>query len=134
MISLANAFEPSSRAAAAHGPEARTPAASQRVGEPGDQRRLGPDDHEVDARVAPPRPASATGSPASASSALAPRARMPALPGAHSSSGCCGERASARTSACSRPPPADDEDPAWAPARAHSEAMKSSIGIAASDS
>src|ERR1039457_6428069 len=31
-------------------------------------------------------------------------AAMPALPGAHSSSGGCGERASARTIACSRPP------------------------------
>src|ERR1700677_3067756 len=29
---------------------------------------------------------------------------MPALPGAHSSSGCCGERFNARTIACSRPP------------------------------
>src|SRR5690242_21857169 len=29
---------------------------------------------------------------------------MPGLPGAHSSSGCCGDRFSARTIACSRPP------------------------------
>ncbi len=32
-------------------------------------------------------------------------AAIPALPGAHSTSGACGERASARTIACSRPPP-----------------------------
>ena len=47
--------------------------------------------------------ASATGSPGSASSSSV-SARMPALPGTQTSSGRCGERASARTTACSRPP------------------------------
>ena len=47
--------------------------------------------------------ASAAGSSAGASSGRASR-RMPALPGAHSTSGACGERSSVRTIACSRPP------------------------------
>ena len=55
---------------------------------------------------------------------------MPALPGAASSSGRCGLRSSARTSACSRPPAADDQ---YAH-RAYSAAMNSSTGIATSDS
>ena len=126
MISLANAFEPSSRAAAATGPKQRTPAAAQRVGEPGDERRLGPDDDEVDARRRAPRPASAAGSSAGASSGRASR-RMPALPGAHSTSGACGERSSVADERVLAPARADDEDPHTAP-------MKSSIGIAESDS
>jgi 2-oxoisovalerate dehydrogenase E1 component beta subunit len=44
-------------------------------------------------------PGSSTGAPSGAASR-----RMPALPGAHSTSGDCGERSSVRTSACSRPP------------------------------
>src|SRR6185436_2973426 len=56
--------------------------------------------------VTPSACAAAT-SPAPSSSATGSSrasAAMPALPGAHSSSGRCGERASARTIACSRPP------------------------------
>ena len=88
----------------AHRPEARHGGGPQRVGEPGHERRL---------RARPPRgrrpasiaaPVTESGSPTSASSASA-SARIPALPGTHSSSGRCGERASARISACSRPPP-----------------------------
>src|SRR5215210_6807110 len=74
MTSLANPLEPSSLAAAAVGPKARTPAST-----------------------------SASTTPASASTRRA-SAAMPALPGAQSTSGRWGERASARTSACSRPP------------------------------
>ena len=49
------------------------------------------------------RAASAAGSSAGASSGRASR-RIPALPGAQRTSGACGERSRARTSACSRPP------------------------------
>ena len=45
---LENALLPSSRAPSAPGPNVGTPARAQLVGEPGDQRRLGPDDDEVD--------------------------------------------------------------------------------------
>ena len=48
MISLANALEPSSRAAAPRGPEGGDAARGQEVDEAGDERRLGPDDDEVD--------------------------------------------------------------------------------------
>ena len=49
MTSLANAFEPSSRAAAPDGPKQAMPALPHGVGDPGDQRRLGTDDDEVGA-------------------------------------------------------------------------------------
>ena len=49
--SLAKAFDPSSSAAAALGPKAGTPGLLQRVDEPGDQRRLGPDHDQVDAAL-----------------------------------------------------------------------------------
>ena len=52
MISLAKALEPSSRDAAAAGPEAGDAGLGQRVGEAVDERRLGPDDHEVHRLVA----------------------------------------------------------------------------------
>ena len=52
MTSLANALEPSSRAAARVGPKAAMPRAASSVDEAGDERRLGPDDDEVDALVA----------------------------------------------------------------------------------
>ena len=47
MTSLAKALEPSIRAAAAVGPKPAMPAARTRVGDPGDQRDLGPDHHQV---------------------------------------------------------------------------------------
>ena len=127
---MANAFEPSSRAAAARGPKQRTPAAAQRVGEAGDQRRLGPDDDEVDAgragragerrrivggRVERPRLAPDAG--------VAGRAQhLRALRRAQ-------QRAHDRVLA---PAGADDEDPQRPDAQI--APMKSSIGIAASDS
>ena len=58
-------------------------------------------------------------------------AAIPALPGAQSSSGAWAERASARTIACSRPPPPTTRTFTAAPARrAQSEPAKSSAGIA----
>ena len=48
MISLANALEPSSRGDLARGPEGGDAACGQRVDQTGDERRLGPDDDEVD--------------------------------------------------------------------------------------
>ena len=48
MISLQNALEPSSCAAALVGPKQRMPAFAERVGEARHERRLGTDHHEVD--------------------------------------------------------------------------------------
>ena len=48
MSSFAWTFDPSTRAAAAVGPNAGIPALGERVDEAGDERRLGADDHEVD--------------------------------------------------------------------------------------
>jgi hypothetical protein len=54
---------------------------------------------------------------------------IPALPGAAITSGDCGLRSSARTSACSRPP--DPTTRTFFSARPlYSEAMKSSTGMA----
>ena len=52
MTSLANALEPSSRAASADGPKHGDPAARHGVGDARDQRRLGPDHDEPDAELA----------------------------------------------------------------------------------
>ena len=79
------------------------PAALERVDEPGDQRRLGADDDEVGRLVARGRDERAD--VARAASRQRASAAIPALPGAQTSSGARGERASARTIACSRPPP-----------------------------
>ena len=65
MTSLAKALLPSSRAAAAPGRSARMPGGAQRVAEPGHQRRLGPDHHQVDPEGAAAR---ATTPPVSSSS------------------------------------------------------------------
>ena len=51
MTSLANALDPSSRAASADGPKQAMPRGPHRVGDPRDQRPLGPDDDQVDAQV-----------------------------------------------------------------------------------
>ena len=126
MTSLANALEPSSRAAAADRAEAAHALGGERVGEPGDERRLGPDDHEVDRRLARPRGRVPRRRRRARRAAAASR-RMPALPGAHSSSGAWGERAQRADERVLAPAGADDEDPHTAP-------MKSSIGIAGSDS
>ena len=128
MTSLANAFEPSSRAAAALGPNAAMPARGELVGEPRDERRLGPDDDEIAARVlrgvdepvdvvdGDRRAAARRPRYRGCRARTAARARRRALQGAH-------ERVLA-------PARADDED-----LRRHVaqiEAMKSSIGIAGS--
>ncbi len=49
ITSLAKAFDPSSRAAAADGPEHRDPPLADDVGHPRHQRCLGPDHDQVDA-------------------------------------------------------------------------------------
>ena len=77
MISLANALEPSSRAAAASA-EAAHARRGERVGEPRDERRLGPDDDEVDAASRAARRAP-SGRPAPTSSG-ARRAGCPRCP------------------------------------------------------
>src|SRR3954471_13124584 len=102
MTSLAKIFEPSSRAASRTGPKQRTEAARSASTAPATSGASGP----TTTRSTPAStaaPASASGSPASASIGSA-SARIPALPGAQSSSGRCGERASARRIACSLPP------------------------------
>src|SRR5215208_6221208 len=86
IMSFAYALEPSSRAGSRAGPKHGTPATSSASASPATSGASGPT------------------TPMSTSNSVA-SARMPAFPGAHSSSGRCGDRASARTIACSRPPP-----------------------------
>ena len=62
MTSLAKALEPSIRAAAGGRPEADDPGGPHGVGDPGDQRHLGPDHDEVGLPAPSPRPATACGS------------------------------------------------------------------------
>src|SRR3954447_25633464 len=102
MTSFAKSLEPSSRAAARTGPKQPTEAARRASTAPATSGASGP----TTTRSTPAStaaPASASGSAASRSSGSG-SARIPALPGAHNNSGRWGERASARTSACSRPP------------------------------
>ena len=102
MTSLANALEPSSRAAAALGPNAAIPRAASSSARPATSGASGP----MTTRSQPSYCA-ASASPAMSSTAIGSRrasAPMPGLPGAQSSSGWEAERFSARTSACSRPP------------------------------
>ena len=99
---LANAFELSSRAAAAEGPKHGDAGLGHPVGEPGRERRLGADDDEVGARpaassVIPSRSVTAT------AWSVASRP-MPGFPGAACSSASRGDCASFHASACSRPP------------------------------
>ena len=68
------------------------------VHQPGHQRGLRSDDHEVDLSLA------RESDQVVVSQALDPSRAMPALPGAASNSGRRGLRPSVRTSACSRPP------------------------------
>src|SRR4051812_31345758 len=86
ITSLAYAFEPSRRAAAALGPKHGT---GQRSAKPSTSGASGP---------------TTTRSASSTSSGGASPA-IPALPGEQNTSGAWGERLSARTIACSRPPP-----------------------------
>ena len=108
MISLANAFEPSSRAGSRLGPNTGTPLHLELVDEPGHQRRLGPDDDEVDARLRRGG-RERDGSPTSASSSSRLRADAGVAGRADELGllGRAGERAHERVLA---PTGADDED------------------------
>ena len=102
--SFAKAFDPSSSAAAWVGPKAGMPAASSASTAPTTSAASGP----ITARSTWRALASATiasMSSAATSGNTSASAAMPALPGAQRISGCASERASARTIACSRPPP-----------------------------
>src|SRR4051812_18403968 len=102
MTSLANAFEPSRRAAAPVGPNAPRPRCRRPAPPPATSGASGP------TTVSPTSSRSASATMPSTSVAATAQQRaspaMPGLPGVHSSSGACGERRSARTIACSRPP------------------------------
>ena len=125
MISFANALEPSSRAAAARGPKQRTPAAASASASPATSGASGPDDDEVDGRGA-----RGGGERRRVVGRRVERARVAADAGVAGRAQDLGllrgaqERPDERVLAPAR---ADDEDPHTAP-------MKSSIGIAASDS
>ena len=101
------------------GPNAR--AALGAVDEPRDERRLGPDDDEVDRLAARERDEPGESSTRRRQRAAARDARVT---GRTQDTGSAGERASARTRACSRPP-----DPTTRTFTAQ-RAMKSSTGIA----
>ena len=125
MISLANAFEPSSRAAAATRAEAADAGGEQRVGEPVDERRLRPDDDEVDLRRA-----GRGGERVGIVRGRVERPRVAADAGVAGRAQDLGRLRRAQQRPDERvlaPAGADDEDPHTAP-------MKSSIGIAESDS
>ena len=117
---MAYAFEPSIRAAAFVGPKAAMPAAASSSTSPATSGASGPTTTRSTSRSR----ASATRS--SAATHSTPSRAIPAFPGAASSSGRRGLRASVRVSACSRPPAPDNQ---YARQRAE---MKSSTGIAES--
>ena len=129
MISLANAFEPSSRAAAALGPNAAIPRAASSSTSPATSGASGP----TTTRSQPSAAATSPAMSSTATSTSSASAAIPGLPGAHSSCGARGERASARTSACSRPPaPTTRTRIRPQTCTSYSEVMKSSIGNAGS--
>ena len=103
ITSLAKALEPSSRAAPRRGPEATHARAGQRVGEARDQRRLGADHHEVDRSVA--RRGHQAVDVLGADLEHARVAGDADVPRRAQDVRARGERARARTRACSRPPP-----------------------------
>ena len=128
---LAYAFEPSMRRPPRWA-ERRDAGLRQRVHETGHQRRLGADHHQVDARRAPrarsrprrrPRPAGTGRGPG-----RCPRCR--ARPAAPAAAGCAAARGRARARDRRRRP----RGPASRASPPQSAAMKSSIGIAMSDS
>ena len=127
MTSLANALEPSSWATSPRGPEGRDAARVEQVDQPVDQRRLGPDDDEVDGlALRPPRP-------------CRPRRRR-ATSSRRASARDAGVARRAQHLGLLRRAPERADDRVLAPARADDEdlhaatelAMKSSTGIAAS--
>ena len=94
MISLQNAFEPSSNAPADPGPKQAIPAAAHASATPATSGASGP----TTTRDTPSaRAAATTAAPSSADTPESSRASaaIPAFPGAHSNSGACGERSSA---------------------------------------
>jgi hypothetical protein len=102
-MSLVNPFEPSSRAAAADGPNTLMPCAAQRICQPGHQRRFRPDHDKanaVDLAKAGDCARIVDIQHATISASLA----MPALPGAQNSVSVSGDFEIAQASACSRPP------------------------------
>ena len=86
MISLQNAFEPSSRAAARRRAEAADPGVGERIGDPGHQRRLRADDDEVGLHL-PGGADDGAGVGRDPAAGRAACAAMPTLPGAHTTSG-----------------------------------------------
>src|SRR3954451_18228870 len=145
MTSLANALEPSSCAAPAAGPKWAMPAASRRSARPATSGASGP----MTTRPTDSPRASSTSPSRSSTPTATQRAcsAIPGLPGAARSSGRRGERASALTIACSRPPeptiitlgrPAERSlalmktEPGGLERSGYREAMKSSIGMALS--
>ena len=143
-------FEPSILAAAAEGPNARTPASPSMSTRPPTSGASGPTTTNWTSRSNAAATIAFRSSAATGRHSTPSRA-TPALPGAASSSGSWGLRVSARTSACSRPPEPTTRTRlksaalrraatavaahcAAITAAAHRAAMNSSIGIAASDS
>ena len=118
MTSLANALLPSSRAAAAPGPEGPDAGGAQRVAQPGHQRRLGPDHDQVHPERARQGHDPARVRPGRRGSPRRPRP-MPALPPAQRIRGRSGDRPIARTRACSRPPPPTTSTVRLTPALSH---------------
>ena len=110
ITSLANSLEPSSRAAAADGPKQSMPRCADRVGGPGDQRRLGADDDQVGraaARPGPRRPPGRRRRPAGCSTS----ARCRRCPGAQKTAVTAGSAQQRRAPARARGRrTADDED------------------------
>src|SRR6476646_856661 len=103
MTSLAKTLEPSRTAASRDGPKAGMPRADRSSTSPATSGASGPTKTRS-TRSDAAASATAAWSSAAPSSTRA-WAAMPGLPGAQSTSGSCGERRSARTRACSRPPP-----------------------------
>ena len=104
MSSLACSFDPSSRAASPLGPNAAMPVSLERIDEPGDQRRLGADDDQVDllSGRGPDEPVDVLGADVRGSE---PPRRSRRCRARRAAPVLCGERPSAWTIACSRPPP-----------------------------
>ena len=91
------------RAAAALGPKTATPEVAQLVRDPGDERRLGPDDDEIGLERAG-EPEQAFAVLGADGMAAAERRRCRGCPGAACSSSRSGAWLSFHASACSRPP------------------------------
>src|SRR6478736_150579 len=103
MTSLAKTLEPSRTAASRDGPKAAMPRADRSSTSPATSGASGPTTTRSTRSDAAASATAALSSAATSSTRAS--AAMPGLPGAQSTSGSCGERRSARTRACSRPPP-----------------------------